>query len=227
MKYLEKWSTRYMKTPGNWARPETWLENTLLIFFSAPCKIQGIFFAKKVVGHNFWTEGPTDLRLTFLSCIFDGRFGDTPLDHIFHICPYAHKPVGQNDQVLQKKVFYGTPKVGSSFKLVYLWGLRACYFLSFSQYNPCYRQVGLFSLSSICMYYTLQGLCNQNNTMFIQKTKPGKHIKSNFCCHGFWRTKSKSFSELIHQVAMDMTVVVCAGYSDRIDPLRITQFVAP
>ena len=81
-----------MKTPGNWARPETWLENTLLIFFSAPCKIQGIFFAKKVVGHNFWTEGPTDLRLTFLSCIFDGLFGDTPLDHIFShmpICPYA------------------------------------------------------------------------------------------------------------------------------------------
>ena len=93
MKYLEKWSTQYMKTPGNLARPETWLENTLLIFFSAPCKIQGIFFAKKVVGHNFWTEGPTDLRLTFLSCIFDGLFGDTPLDHIFShmpICPYAH-----------------------------------------------------------------------------------------------------------------------------------------
>ena len=93
MKYLEKWSTQYMKTPGNWARPETWLENTLLIFFSAPCKIQGIFFAKKVVGHNFWTEGPTDLRLTFLSCIFDALFGDTPLDHIFShmpICPYAH-----------------------------------------------------------------------------------------------------------------------------------------
>ena len=37
-------------------------------------------------------EGPTDLRLTFLSCIFDGLFGDTPLDHIFShmpICPYA------------------------------------------------------------------------------------------------------------------------------------------
>ena len=79
-----------MKTPGNWARPETWLEIMSLIFFSAPCKIQGIFFAKKVVGHNFWTEGPTDLRLTFLSCIFDGLFGDTPLDHIFShmpICP--------------------------------------------------------------------------------------------------------------------------------------------
>ena len=45
--------------------------------------MQGIFFAKKVVGHNFWTGDPTDLRLTFLSCIFDGLFGDTPLDHIF------------------------------------------------------------------------------------------------------------------------------------------------
>ena len=84
-----------MKTPGNWARPETWLEIMSLIFLATPCKIQGIFFAKKVVGHNFWTEGPTDLRLTFLSCIFDGLFGDTPLDHIFShmpICPYAHMP---------------------------------------------------------------------------------------------------------------------------------------
>ena len=33
-----------------------------------------------------------DLRSTFLSCIFDALFGDTPLDHIFShmpICPYA------------------------------------------------------------------------------------------------------------------------------------------
>ena len=32
---LPKWSTIYMMTPGNWARPETWLENTLLIFSTA------------------------------------------------------------------------------------------------------------------------------------------------------------------------------------------------
>ena len=34
-----------------------------------------------------------DLRSTFLSCIFDALFGDTPLDHIFShmpISPYAH-----------------------------------------------------------------------------------------------------------------------------------------
>ena len=93
MGWLPKWSTIYMMTPGNWARPETWLEIVSLIFLALQCKIQGIFFAKKVVGHNFWTEGPTDLRLTFLSCIFDALFGDTPLDHIFShmpICPYAH-----------------------------------------------------------------------------------------------------------------------------------------
>ena len=35
------------------------------------------------------------------------------------------------------------------------------------------------------------------------------------------------FPELIHQVALDVTVVVCAGDSDRSDTLRITQFVAP
>ena len=35
------------------------------------------------------------------------------------------------------------------------------------------------------------------------------------------------FLELIHQVAVDVTVVVCAEDSDRSDPLRITQFVAP
>ena len=93
MGWLPKWSTIYMMTPGNWARPETWLEIVSLIFLAAPCKIQGIFFAKKVVGHNFWTEGPTDLRSTSLSYIFDALFGDTPLDHIFShmpICPYAH-----------------------------------------------------------------------------------------------------------------------------------------
>ena len=37
----------------------------------------------------------------------------------------------------------------------------------------------------------------------------------------------KLFLELIHQVALDVTVVVCAEDSDRSDPLRITQFVAP
>ena len=92
---LDFWSTIYMMTPGNWARPETWLEIVLLIFLALQCKIQGIFFAKKVVGHNFWTEGPTDLRSTSLSSIFDAFLGDTPLDHIFShmpICPYAHMP---------------------------------------------------------------------------------------------------------------------------------------
>ena len=76
-----------------WTRPLSSLENDIQIFFSLQCKIQGIFLAKKVVGHNFWTEGPTDLRSTFLSCIFDAFLGDTPLDHIFShmpICPYAH-----------------------------------------------------------------------------------------------------------------------------------------
>ena len=76
-----------------WARSLTSLENVFLIFLALQCKIQGIFLAKKVVGHNFWTEGPTDLRSTFLSCIFDAFLGDTPLDHIFHICPYAHMPI--------------------------------------------------------------------------------------------------------------------------------------
>ena len=100
-----------MKTPGNWARPETWLENTLLIFFSTPCKIQGIFFAKKVVGHNFWTEGPTDLRLTFLSCIFDGLFGDTPLGHIFFT--YAHMPIWAYFDVLDVLDVHDLAKVCS------------------------------------------------------------------------------------------------------------------
>ena len=71
-----------------WTRPLSSLENDVQIFFSLQCKIQGIFLAKKVVGHNFWTEGPTDLRSTFLSCIFDAFLGDTPLDHIFFT--YAH-----------------------------------------------------------------------------------------------------------------------------------------
>ena len=74
-----------------WARSLSGLENVFLIFLALQCKIQGIFLAKKVVGHNFWTEGPTDLRWTSLSYIFDALFGDTPLGHIFfRICPYGH-----------------------------------------------------------------------------------------------------------------------------------------
>ena len=46
MKYLEKWSTQYMKTPGNWARPETWLENTLLIFFRPHVKYRAFSLRK-------------------------------------------------------------------------------------------------------------------------------------------------------------------------------------
>ena len=38
---------------------------------------------------------------------------------------------------------------------------------------------------------------------------------------------SRVFAEMIHQVALDVTVVVCAGDSDRSDTLRITQFAAP
>ena len=82
-----------------WTRPLSSLENDVLIFFSLQCKIQGIFLAKKVVGHNFWTEGPTDLWSTFLSCIFDALLGDTPLDHIFShmpICPYAYEKINLN-----------------------------------------------------------------------------------------------------------------------------------
>ena len=80
-----------------WARSLSGLENVFLIFLALQCKIQGIFLAKKVVGHNFWTEGPTDLRSTPLSYIFGALFGDTPLGHIFfayaHMPKYAHMPI--------------------------------------------------------------------------------------------------------------------------------------
>ena len=33
-------------------------------------------------GHNFWLEGPIDLRPTRLNCILQDLFRDTPLDHI-------------------------------------------------------------------------------------------------------------------------------------------------
>ena len=34
-------------------------------------------------GHNFWLEGPIDLRPTRLNCILQDLFRDTPLDHIW------------------------------------------------------------------------------------------------------------------------------------------------
>ena len=52
------------------------------------------FSLKKVFGCNFWMECPTDLRSTFLSCIFNVLFRDTPLGHvIFCICAYGHKAI--------------------------------------------------------------------------------------------------------------------------------------
>ena len=85
-----------------WARSLTSLENVFLIFLALQCKIQGIFLAKKVVGHNFWTEGPTDLRWTSLSYIFDALFGDTPLGHIF----FAPGIPGSDKKRLKRAICY-------------------------------------------------------------------------------------------------------------------------
>ena len=75
-----------------WTRPLSSLENDVQIFFRYNVKYKAFSLRKKLLAIT-WTEGPLDLRLTFLRCIFDALFGDTPLDHIFShmpICPYAH-----------------------------------------------------------------------------------------------------------------------------------------
>ena len=38
---------------------------------------------KMRIGHNFWLEGPIDLRPTPLDCILQDLFRDIPLDHIW------------------------------------------------------------------------------------------------------------------------------------------------
>ena len=39
-------------------------------------------YPKMRFDHNFWLEGPIDLRPTRLNCILQDLFRDTPLDHI-------------------------------------------------------------------------------------------------------------------------------------------------
>ena len=58
-----------------------------VIFFGSQCKIQGKIDAQIYFGHNFWQEGPTDLRSTPLSYIFDALFRDTPLGHVCRTQP--------------------------------------------------------------------------------------------------------------------------------------------
>ena len=56
-------------------------------FFGSQCKIQGKIDAQIYFGHNFWLEGPTDLRSTLLSYIFHALFRDTPLGHVYRAQP--------------------------------------------------------------------------------------------------------------------------------------------
>ena len=56
-------------------------------FFGSQCKIQGKIDAQTYFGHNFWQEGPTDLRSTPLSYIFDALFRHTPLGHLCRTQP--------------------------------------------------------------------------------------------------------------------------------------------
>ena len=58
-----------------------------VIFFGSQCKIQGKIDAQIYFGHNFWPEGPTDLRSTPLSYIFHALFRDTPLGHVYRAQP--------------------------------------------------------------------------------------------------------------------------------------------
>ena len=46
------------------------------------CNYNGAIGSKMRFGHNFWLEGPIDLRPTRLNCILQDLFRDTPLDHI-------------------------------------------------------------------------------------------------------------------------------------------------
>ena len=46
------------------------------------CNYNGAIRPKMIFGHNFWLEGPIDLRPTRLNCILQDLFRDTPLDHI-------------------------------------------------------------------------------------------------------------------------------------------------
>ena len=65
---------------------------------------------KKVVGHNFSTEGPMDLRSTSLSCIFNALLGDTPLGHIF----FAYGHMGISEKIGSSGV---SPKKASKMEL--------------------------------------------------------------------------------------------------------------
>ena len=53
MGQLPKWSTIYMMTPGNWVRPETWLEIVLLIFFRPHVKYKAFSLRKKYLAITF------------------------------------------------------------------------------------------------------------------------------------------------------------------------------
>ena len=52
-------------------------------FFGSQCKIQGNINTKIYFCHNFWLEGPTDLRSTLLSYIFHALSRDTHLGHVY------------------------------------------------------------------------------------------------------------------------------------------------
>ena len=49
------------------------------------------YWWKSGFGHNFWLEGPIDLRTTHLNYILQDLFRDTPFDHIWRAhCPSMH-----------------------------------------------------------------------------------------------------------------------------------------
>ena len=49
---LDSWSTIYMMTPGNWARPETWLE-IVLLFLAFNVKYKEFSLRKKLLAITF------------------------------------------------------------------------------------------------------------------------------------------------------------------------------
>ena len=51
--------------------------------WSFTLKLQRGYQPKIWFSHNFWLEGPIDLRRTRLNCIMQDLFRDTPLDHIW------------------------------------------------------------------------------------------------------------------------------------------------
>ena len=55
------------------------------------------------IGDNFWLECPTNLRSTFLSCIFRALFRDTPHAHVGRIYKDVHNIVGSTFSTKKRK----------------------------------------------------------------------------------------------------------------------------